>query len=506
MTEFIYFVITLVAMHTALCVIVVPYTIAYEYHMVTNNGVCIFFEYIRHALVLVSGIFLCAVALHCYYCVQRIQDPDDGSQYREAMVFTLLIGCVLAVPASAIYMAVDHDGLLESEMLFVVALLNTYDYSNYAYTYCRFTATFAGLSWAMVYQGMLFICFLITVILTFILFILMFRKLHTQRQRGVGHTETPYVSSQRSVVLEAQHVHNTCIMLGVGAMFSILCWLPVWVDIFASFNVLIFRYSFLLPPAILPIIYVIFNKQLRHLIVEYVPIFKICSYDDAQSTMAMSEEERARLEEERRRRLGEEAERRRREKQEAEENRRKREKEEEERMRQREELEKRPREELEKKQREELEKKPREELEKRPKEELEKRPREELEKRLRDELEKKQKEKPEKRLRDELEKKQKEKPEKRLRDELEKKQREELEKKQREELEKKQRKELEKKQRKELEKKQRKELEKRLREELEKKQRKELEKKQRKELEKRLREELEKKLREKPEKKPREEL
>lgn len=65
------FVVCQAVLHCLVLAIVAPYSVAYEYHAVTLSGTCMSFEFLRHSLVLIASMFMCATALHCYHSLQR---------------------------------------------------------------------------------------------------------------------------------------------------------------------------------------------------------------------------------------------------------------------------------------------------------------------------------------------------------------------------------------------------------------------------------------------------
>lgn len=74
-----------------------------------------------------------------------------------------------------------------------------------------------------------------------------------------------------------------------SAIFTMFCWIPVWIELFTTLQLLCMKYCFLIPPALTPILYFIFNKQFRHVTAQYLPFLSRFSSESCDSLISVEE-------------------------------------------------------------------------------------------------------------------------------------------------------------------------------------------------------------------------
>ena len=97
------FIKVLAVVDLQVCVLIIPYTIAYEMHVVRSDIACRLIEFIRHFFVIVSNLTLCAIAVERYYAVCKPTSSFHVNNTKTILVFILTFGVLFAIPASFMF-------------------------------------------------------------------------------------------------------------------------------------------------------------------------------------------------------------------------------------------------------------------------------------------------------------------------------------------------------------------------------------------------------------------
>ena len=186
------FIKILAVLDLLVCTSVMPYSVMYEYHLVTSDIACRLFESLRHFAVMSSNVTLVAIALERYIAVCRIDVKLNVSKLNKGIGAIFAFGAITASPAAGIFSVVRPDEVENVPCLFPHELASGH--------FCHFTYTILGFNFVTAYQlGQMLIFFgvlLIIVTLYTIVYFVLMRK--TKKRKQLTLTPRPSVAPPSS--------------------------------------------------------------------------------------------------------------------------------------------------------------------------------------------------------------------------------------------------------------------------------------------------------------------
>jgi hypothetical protein len=170
------FIKALAALDLVICVVIMPYTIFFEFHRVDNDVVCRMMEIVRHIAILTSNCVLCAIAFERYFAICHPTKKLDQKAIQNIMISLTTVTVVLSAPAPTIF-AVTETRI-----------------SGNVQEYCQFTTKVIGSMGTTIYQGFLILLCMSAIIAMIVLYTLIYRKLFhraLRRRRCMSRSTTP---------------------------------------------------------------------------------------------------------------------------------------------------------------------------------------------------------------------------------------------------------------------------------------------------------------------------
>jgi len=144
------------------CTVGIPYTIVYEYHLVTSDVACRFFEVVRHFAVMASNITLIAVATERYIAVCRLGTHIDIAKINKGVCIIMAISFVYACPTVGIFAVVPESAVANIACMF--------PHEQTSGHFCHFTYSIMGESLVKAYQLAQLTFFFVELILIIVLY------------------------------------------------------------------------------------------------------------------------------------------------------------------------------------------------------------------------------------------------------------------------------------------------------------------------------------------------
>ena len=160
------FIKALAILDLMVCTLLMPYTIVYELHLVRSDVICRSFEFIRHFIVMSSCLTLVAIGIERYIAVCRLTHRMSVQHVNRGMFCIMIISAVVSFPAPFTFAVVSAED--------VVGIPCDFDHSAYNDEFCHFTYSILGKTSVLVYQGVMMMCFFVTVILIIIFYIIVY--------------------------------------------------------------------------------------------------------------------------------------------------------------------------------------------------------------------------------------------------------------------------------------------------------------------------------------------
>ena len=144
------------------CMLILPYTIVYEYHLVTSDIVCRLFEFLRHFTVLSSGLTLVAIAVERYIAVCQIGTKLNVNSIKTGIWVIFAVSAIVSSPSVGIFAVVPESDVKDVECHFAHELTSG--------TFCHFTYGIMGKVLVTAYQTLQCVVFFITVLIITVLY------------------------------------------------------------------------------------------------------------------------------------------------------------------------------------------------------------------------------------------------------------------------------------------------------------------------------------------------
>ncbi|XP_071099209.1 cholecystokinin receptor-like [Haliotis cracherodii] len=292
------------------CMLIMPYTLVYELHLVYSDVACRLFEYFRHFAIISSNVTVVAIAAERYFAVCHFAKRFTVKQVNCGMIVVVTISGILATPAVMIFTLVTADEVRDIECQF--------PHPGNATHFCHFTTSVTGPLVAYLYQGLLMLSFFISLIVIVILYAIVYstlwkrtklRTIQNQQIATIGNEDKSDTSGAKSAISilsadnslsvvkgECSEVsdqketsfvedckcasgstlgtsirnkriglhYRTAKMLFTCTVIYLITWVPFWFDIFGATQFLLLRYMFFLGNATNPLVYGIVNSHVRH--------------------------------------------------------------------------------------------------------------------------------------------------------------------------------------------------------------------------------------------------
>lgn len=178
------------------CVFVMPYSIVYEYHMVTSDFACRLFEFFIHFSVLASNITLVAIATERYIAVCQIGKKIGVKTINRGMFGILALSVVISAPSIGTFAVVSASEVEEIPC--------TYPHEKTSGSFCHFTYTVMGEKIVTAYQILQMSVFFVELIAIIVLYSIIYSVLwkKTQIRKALTRHRESCISTDRQMTIE----------------------------------------------------------------------------------------------------------------------------------------------------------------------------------------------------------------------------------------------------------------------------------------------------------------
>ncbi|XP_045174848.2 alpha-2C adrenergic receptor-like [Mercenaria mercenaria] len=156
------------------CAFVMPYSIVYEYHLVTSDIVCRIFEFLIHFCIAASNITLGAIATERYIAVCQISKRINVRIINRGVYGILLMGVLIAAPSVGTFAVVKDADVKDVPCSFPHENTNGY--------FCHFTYTIMGHDIVRAYQVFQMCLFFILLVAIIVLYSIVYGVLWKKTQ------------------------------------------------------------------------------------------------------------------------------------------------------------------------------------------------------------------------------------------------------------------------------------------------------------------------------------
>ncbi|XP_048754001.1 5-hydroxytryptamine receptor 2B-like [Ostrea edulis] len=274
------------------CGVLMPYTVFFEFRLVTNDVICRLLEIIRHTVVIFSNLILLVVAIDRFVMIWKVRSNITKRNKIWILLTTLLIVFVINIPTAVLFKVESDqnaDNTTSSE-------------------YCQYTTSTLGDELGAVYRNFQSFIIALSMVLLMIIYVLVYALLYTRKKRmqnkikNVGGTrgkiskendregtrgsevqDNPKTSAvettggpddnamsaskknpNSSNLKGTSHVRTkTWTMLFVCTLIFFISWIPFTIAIFNISEITIWRYFFFVSHASNPVVYSIINERVR---------------------------------------------------------------------------------------------------------------------------------------------------------------------------------------------------------------------------------------------------
>ncbi|WAR03648.1 OAR-like protein [Mya arenaria] len=187
------------------CIFVMPYTIVYEYHLVTSDIVCRAFEVVRHFSVLASNVTLVAIASERYIAVCRIGTRLSVSTINHGVFCIMVVSLLISCPAIGVFAVVSDQDVQDVPCHF--------PHDQTAVKFCHFTFSVMGETLVKLYQvvqmGLFFLELILIVVLYTIIYVVLWQKTVVRENLTKRRTSSTTVERQSSTCGATNDVEKT---------------------------------------------------------------------------------------------------------------------------------------------------------------------------------------------------------------------------------------------------------------------------------------------------------
>ena len=319
------YILTLSVVDLVINVVVIPYTVLFEFRLITNDFLCHGMEIIRHTLVGFSNLILLLIAGERLFMVWKPMEKFRTEKMKNVFILCLLvISIISSIPAALIFEVKPHGELeypanatiLPNDTQLLLPVEESYP------QFCRYTTSILGRVGSGLYRDFISFMLMSELLLLIVFYIIVYFLLYTHKKKlrnsmslarsqprnplpSTGPEETTTrLSTPDNASVESgpgaevatpsipvsgapnpnvapptvdPHTDNgnrphrnnrrlrvptkTWTMMFVCTLIYVLCWIPFCLSIFNVFDVLVFRYFFFLGHATNPIVYSIVNDK-----------------------------------------------------------------------------------------------------------------------------------------------------------------------------------------------------------------------------------------------------
>ena len=170
------------------CSLVMPYSMVYEFHLVTSDVMCRSFEVLRHFTVMASNVTLVAIAVERYVAVCQIGTKISVKNIKRGVWAIVVISLFFASPAFGTFAVVNETEVEDVQCNF--------PHETTSGHFCHFTFTIMGKNLVLVYQivqaAMFCLVLLVIVVLYTIIYVVLWKK--TKKRRELTQRHMPAVN------------------------------------------------------------------------------------------------------------------------------------------------------------------------------------------------------------------------------------------------------------------------------------------------------------------------
>lgn len=176
------FIKVLAILDLSVCMLIMPYTMIYELHMVSSDVACRLFEFLRHFVIAASNITLVAISVERYIAVCHLSCKMSVDLVNKGIICIALISCIMAAPAVGTFAVVSYESIKEIHC--------SYDEFHVSSgEFCHFTYSEMGQLAVSIYQGFLALSFIVTLgtimVLYFIIYYVLWKRSKLRRRRHI---------------------------------------------------------------------------------------------------------------------------------------------------------------------------------------------------------------------------------------------------------------------------------------------------------------------------------
>lgn len=156
------------------CAFVMPYSIVYEYHLVTSDIVCRIFEFLIHFCIASSNITLVAIATERYIAVCQISKRINVKTINRGVYGILFVGILIAAPSIGTFAVVKDSEVKDVPCAF--------PHENTSGYFCHFTYSVMGQDMVKAYQILQMLIFFIVLIVIIVMYSIVYGVLWKKTQ------------------------------------------------------------------------------------------------------------------------------------------------------------------------------------------------------------------------------------------------------------------------------------------------------------------------------------
>ncbi|XP_022317884.2 uncharacterized protein LOC111121067 [Crassostrea virginica] len=176
------FIKVLAILDLTVCMLIMPYTMVYELHMVSSDVACRLFEFMRHFAISASNITLVAISVERYIAVCHLARKMSVDLVNKGVICIMVISCIMAAPAIGTFAVVSYKDIQEIHC--------SYDkFHVVSGSFCHFTYSEIGELAVSIYQGFLALSFIVTLgtimVLYFIVYYVLWKRSKLRRRRHI---------------------------------------------------------------------------------------------------------------------------------------------------------------------------------------------------------------------------------------------------------------------------------------------------------------------------------